>query len=308
MRTRILRSGALLCFASIWIGGVERARAEEMAAFGVNLFGGGTDECGTSTTADLSFCDDWVDVMEDAFDAEGWDQTESNKNNWVDGRDWSDSYKQSFGADDTDPSGADFAEVAMLCSRGAWSDDGNNYWSLFTMGDDEEDCKPTTLDHLYLGDATADPLNGNDVAGDLEVAILSTSQSAQSTVYNNSGYLWGRAGDGTFYTWLGFHGTAYDSQSDTNRFEDYVDDSFDDGLGENWSDELHRNPLGGDNDTCPVAYTYCDLGEESECDTQYEWGGFEDRHKVSPASGWSLVMNAYFVSQCDPLSGLPLPN
>lgn len=308
MRSTMCR-GALVWIGAcgLWAAGVGAARAEEMAAFGVNLFGGSSNECGTVTTADLSFCDDWADVMEDAFDDEGWDQTENRKNAFVDGRDWSDSYKQSFGDDDLDPTGADFAEVAMLCSRGAWSSDASgHYWSLFTMGDDEEDCKPTTNDHFYLGDVEADALNGNDTAGDLEVAIMSASQSAQNVVFNNGGYLDGRAGDGTFWTWLGFHGASYDSNGDTNRFEDYVVDSFDDGLGENWVDELHQNPLFADNDTCPVALTFCD--DLGECATQFEWGGFEDRHKVTPASGWSFLVDSYFVSQCDPVDGLQLPN
>lgn len=303
------------------------ASAQEMAAFGVNAFGDDANECGyliyfdtqnplvpqyldapsSDPTLvyigegpdDLAYCDDWVDVMENAFDAEGWTQTENRTNAEVDGRDWSDDSKVSYGADDVDPFGSDFAEVAMLCSHGgATTNASDGYRSFFEMGDDAagETCKPATDWNMLFGDTAG---------GDAEVVIVGTCESAQWSVWNNTGYFDLRERDGSFNTWLGFHGVSYDSSTDTNRFEDYVVDSFANGLGDNFLDEMHRNPIGADNEQCPVAVIFC--ASEADCDTQFEWGGFDDRHKVAAADAKS-TSTIYYIDGCDPASAVALPN
>jgi hypothetical protein len=277
------------------------AGAQEMAAFGINLFGLGSNECGSvdpddgSVTPDLNFCDDWADIMEDGFDAEGWDQTENRTNAFVDGRDWTDSALETWGADDDDPNGSDFAEVAMLCGHGGSNAHVN---SFFLMGDDDtgEDCTPETDDNIRIGDTSG---------GDLEVAILGTCESAQWSVWHDTGYFDTNLVDGSFDTWLGFHGVSYDSSNDTDRFEDYVTDSFANGLGDNFIDELHRNPIGGDNEQCPAAVIFCEF--ESDCDTQFDFGGFDDRHKVASTDS-KLLSKIYFVGNCDPADGIAMPN
>jgi hypothetical protein len=277
------------------------ARAQEMSAFGINLFGLGANECGStdpvdgSVTADLSFCDDWVDVMEDSFDAEGWNQTENRTNTEVDGRDWTDASLETWGQDDVDPFGTDFAEVTMLCSHGGSAANVN---SFFLMGDDDagEDCTPETDDNILFGDTAG---------GDLEVAILGTCESAQFSVWDTTGYFDVLDSDGSFNTWLGFHGVSYDSNNDTNRFEDYVTDSFANGLGDNFLDELHRNPIGADNSQCPVAIVFCEL--EADCDTQFDFGGFDDRHKVASTDA-KVLSKIFFIGGCDPDDGIELPN
>lgn len=301
------------------------AGAQEMAAFGVNLFGDDANECGyalhfdfttnellyldapapTGTRiylgegpSDLAYCDDWVDIMEDAFDDEGWNQTENRTNAEVDGRDWSDDSKVSYGDDDVDPFGTDFAEVTMLCSHGGSTTNASDgYRSFFTMGDDDagEACKPATDWHMLFGDNSG---------GDAEVVIIGTCESAQWAVWNNTGYFHLRERDGSFNTWLGFHGISYDSSTDTNRFEDYVVDSFHNGLGDNFLDEMHRNPWGADNEQCPVAVIFCET--TNDCDTQYEWGGFEDRHKVA-SSDLKSTSRIFYIEGCDPADGIAMP-
>lgn len=305
-RSTRLAKFSLLAAAAALLAPAPAGRAQEMVAHGVNQFGLGANECGSqdpddgSVTADLSYCDDWADVMEDAFDAEGWNQTENRTNAAVDPRDWSDLDKISWGADEADPTGSDFAEVAMLCSHGGSTvDNANSIWkSFFLMGDDDspESCTPNTEDHMLFGD-----VNG----GDAEIAILGTCESAQWGVWNNTGYFDVRERDGSFNTWLGFHGVSYDSNKDTNRFEDFVTDSFANGLGDNFLDELHRNPVGADNEQCPVAIVFCEL--EADCDTQFEWGGFDDRHKVASTDRKS-ISKIFYIDGCDPSDGIALPN
>jgi len=280
--------------------GAARAAESEAVAFGINNFGLDANECGSTdpdppyeVTPDLSYCDDNNDAFVDAFRDEGWSQVEHWFNTAVDGRDWMDAAKTPAGQDTLDPYGADFADVAMLCTHGGHNHAASPHYSFFEMGDDAETCQPNTSTGIELG---------ND--GDLEIFITMACQSAQYDVWTDDGYFSARSRDGSLNTWLGHHGDGHDSKTNRNHYEDYLRESFDNGLGDNWLDEMYRNPLFGDQE-CPVAITFCEAG--ADCDRQYEYGGFEDRFKVdtSDAKSWSTY---YYFTGCDPEDGAPLPN
>jgi hypothetical protein len=288
-----------LCLGHAGTAGAE----EEAVGFGIDEFSAGSNPCGALVPAsDLNHSAEWVDLLDDIFAAEGWAQTTPWIDGGVDGRDWSDPLEEvTYGDDADNDNGADHADVALVVTHGAHVHDPGGYYSSFMMGDDAEgdpddSCFPDTQDHFRLG---------NDGDNDVEVAIMVSCQSAHRDVWEDGGYFSVRNSDGGFSTWLGFHGNSYDGTTDRNRFEDYLNDSFDNGLGDNWVDELYRNPLGADNSQCPTAVIFC--GSEANCDDQHVWGGFEDRFEVG--SSESKTLSKYFyLGGCDPGSGPALPN
>ncbi len=269
------------------------ADAAEVVAFGIDQFGTAANQCGSATTSDLSYSVAFAEVFADAFRDEGWSSVEEWHDAAVDGRDWIDVGKDpGDGADAVDPFGADHADVALLSSHGSHKHSADGYYSNFTMGDDDEECYASTRDDILFGDAAS--------GGDLEVAILATCTSAHYDVWLDSGYFDVRTSNGKLSTWLGFHGLSYDSSTDRNRLEDYAQDSFFNGLGDNWLDEMHRNPWGADNTQCPTAVIFCEF--TSDCDSQFTWGGFDDRFKVT-ASDSKFRSRFYYLDGCDPAGG-----
>ncbi|MBJ76799.1 MAG: hypothetical protein CMJ98_07265 [Planctomycetes bacterium] len=267
--------------------------AKEGAAFGVNNFSG-SGECGS---ADLRWSDEFIDGLLDALDDHGWDSTERWMNSAVDGRDWTDSSLEVWGADENDPYAVDHADVGMISSHGAHVHSSAGYYSYFVMGDDNtsEDCRPNSTDQMLFG---------NTSAGDLEVLILAACQTAHHDVWTDGGYFHVRERDGSLSTWLGFHGDSYDSRSDANRMEDYAQTSFYNGLGDNWIDEMYRNPIGWNNTQCPTAVVFCEDGRD--CDRQFDYGGFDDRFKVA-LSDVKRISTYYYISGCNPSNGGTLP-
>lgn len=265
--------------------------AKEGAAFGVNNYGG-TGRCSGN---DLSWSDEFIDGLLDALDDHSWDATERWMDTAVDGRDWGDPSLVTWGADETDPYGVDHADIGMISTHGGHTHNSSGYYSYFVMGDNEEDCTPET---------TNDMLFGNTSSGDLEVMILAACQTAHYDVWKDGGYFHVRDRDGSLSTWLGFHGNSYDSHSDANRMEDFAQTSFYNGLGDNWLDEMYRNPIGWNNTQCPTAVIFCE--NSSDCDRQYNYGGFDDRFKVA-LSDTKSTSKYYYLSGCNPSGGATLP-
>jgi hypothetical protein len=282
---------------AIVLGGSRGASGEtEAVAFGVVDFEIFSNGCVFTEAGNLDHSDEWADLVRDVFADEGYGQTQRWLDASVDGRDWTDAGKKpSLGDDEDDAEGADFADVALLNTHGGHIHEAAGYYSYFTMGDAGSGCSPNTRDDIRLG---------ND-GGDLEIAILAACQSGQYDVWTDGGYFDVRASDGTFNTWLAFHGNSFDGSTDVDRFEDYLEDSFENGLGDNWLDELYRNPVGADNEQCPIAIVFCE--DESDCDSQFDWGGFKDRFKVAIADTKS-ISKYFYLGGCDPGAGPHLPN
>jgi hypothetical protein len=285
----------------LWLGGARPASAQDEAVgFGVDEFTSG--DCDWVGATDLNHSAEWADLVDDIFADEGFGQTTKWIDGGVDGRDFTDVSKEiDFGDDDDDDNGADHADVALLVTHGGHVHDAGGYYSEFLMGDEGEgddwlSCVPNTREHFLLGNGGAD---------DAEIAILAACQSAHYDVWTDGGYFDVRLRDGTFNTWLGFHGNSYDGSEDRNHFENYLEDSFSNGVGDNWLDELYRNPWGSDNEQCPTAVIFCET--ENDCITQFYFGGFQDRFKVGTSDTKSLSKIFYF-GGCNPGAGPTLPN
>jgi len=265
--------------------------AKEVAAFGVDNF----ENSGTCDSSDLDHSWRFADYFVDAFEDHNWDQGAKWMNKGVDPADWVDDTKKSYGNDDNDPYGVDFADVGLISTHGAHNHTSN--YSYFVMGEAHEgqNCRPRTTDHMRFG------VSG----GDLEVLILAACQTAQYDVWNNSGYFHVRRNAGTFTTWLGFHGNSYDSKTDARGVRDYVNTSFSNGLGDNWLDEMYRYRV-ANHSQCPTAIIFCDVDQKSDCTTQYDWGGFNDRFKVSSNDDKNNA-RIFYLSGCNPSSGWSLP-
>lgn len=305
---RVRRATALgAAVLGLWLGHTEPARSEDEAVgFGADEFT--SSACEWVDAVDLNHSAEWAETLRDVFAAEGFAQATQWIDGGLDGRDWTDpsqatdEYDQ-FGGDDDDNHGADHADVALLVTHGGHEHDyPGGYYSEFLMGDDGEgadnylSCVPNTRDHFLLG---------NGGSHDLEIAIIASCQGAHHDVWEDGGYFQVRQRDGSFNTWLGFHGNSHDSSSDANRFEDYLEDSFSNGLGDNWLDELYHNPWGPDDEQCPTAIVFCE--DERDCDTQFDWGGFEDRFKVGTSDSKTLS-KIFYLGGCDPGAGPALPN
>jgi hypothetical protein len=297
------RAALAAAILGLWLGNAGAASAEEEAVgFGIDEFT--SSDCSWVGAVDLSHSQEWADLLDDIFAAEGFAQTTRWVDAGVDGRDFSDVTKQlSYGDDDEDDNGADHADIALLVTHGGHIHSAGGYYSEFLMGDDGEgagdgflSCVPNTRDDFLLGDGGSH---------DVEVAIAVACQSAHKDVWDDGAYFDVRVRDGSFNTWLGFHGNSYDGSTDVNRFEDYLENSFWNGLGDNWLDELYRNPWGSDNEQCPTAVVFCET--ETDCDHQFDWGGFSDRFEVGTSDTKSLS-KIFYLGGCDPGAGPALPN
>lgn len=268
--------------AAVLAAGTAEA-AREGTLYYVNDFDG-ADACGGS---DLSWGDDTVGYLEDKLDDWGFDSVYYHGNRWLDFEDVSDADENVNGEDEVSSRGIDSADIGMMYSHGGKNCSGSHYSSV-KMGDN--DGASCTL--LYSSSAAGNDSWWGDT--DLNAMIIDTCSSAQWCVWNNSAYF---HADGNFATFLGFHGLSYDSRKHTNNFEDFVDNSRYNGLGDNWVDELTRRPIGSNNDECAVAIIFED--SSSDADFTFDYMGFDDWK----TPGSHTTSYYYYINGCDPDGG-----
>lgn len=259
--------------------------AKEGTLYYVNDFDGSL-ACGGS---DLRYGDDTVGYLRDKLDSWSFDSVYYGGNTFLDFPDVTDPDIVASGDDNVATRGVDSADVGMLYSHGSYSC-GTNDHSSVVMGDNRSTCRME-----YGSGSTANDSWWGDT--DLNVMIIDTCLSAQYCAWNAGGYY---HVDGNFAMLLGFHGISYDSNRHTNNFEDFVDDSRFNGLGDNWVDEVTRRPLGSDNDECAVAVVYEDTA--SAADSTFDFMGFDDWK----TPGSHTASYYYYINNCDPRSGKQL--
>ncbi|MBI2566417.1 MAG: hypothetical protein HYV63_05230 [Candidatus Schekmanbacteria bacterium] len=271
------------------------AAQNEVIAYGVDSF---SSECGGN---DLDWSVAFAEAVYDIFNewrSDGdWDQVSISKNTGVDGRDWTDASKDDgayqVADDENDPYGADHADVAFLSSHGnRTASSSGGYLSRFVMGDDTDDCSVSTENDLLLG---------NGSYGDAEIAIFATCHSGDYTVWQHDGYDQVMSSSGSLNTYLGFHGVSYDSRTERNELEDFVNASYSNGLGDNWLDEMYGWYV--IYEQCPVAIVWS--SSDSTADSVYDYGGFADRDNFGSSKSQSTY---YYLKGCNPQGADKLPS
>lgn len=205
---------------------------------------------------------------------------------------WGDSSLVSYGHDNHGGSpwhGVDDEDVALFYGHGTRSCSGGKFYSSILMGDDYAN----QCNH-YLGKQVNSTRWGDD---DLNIVILDTCQSMHKCVADNGGY-W--VGENRMMTIMGYHGISYDSLVHTWDFEDFVDQSRNDGIGDNFLDETVRTPSGANNDTCPAAFVYG--ATEADRSYIYQFGGLKDWKTITSHSKATY----FYMKNCDPLDGATL--
>ncbi|NVB42774.1 hypothetical protein G6O69_33440 [Pseudenhygromyxa sp. WMMC2535] len=274
---------SLLALSAALLASGPADAAKEGTLYYVNDFDG-PDACGGS---DLSWGDDTVGHLNDKLDDWSFDTSYYHGNLWLDFRDVADVDEDANGEDEVANRGIDSADIGMMYSHGSKLCSGGNYYSSVLLGDDSSTCR------LRYGSSYA----GNDAwwgDTDLNAMIVDTCYSAQLCAWNNDAYY---NVDGNFAALLGFHGISSDGRSHTNNFEDFVDSSRYNGLGDNWVDDLTRRPIGSNNDECAVAIIYAD--NLSDANFIYDYMGFDDWK--SPGS--HTVSYYYYINGCNPNGG-----
>ncbi len=256
--------------------------ADEAVIGYVNLFGGG-DRC-CSGCSDLSWCDNEAGYLSSKLNSWGFDYVNSPSNKGVEFHEWADEGKDSDGRDHVSPYGVDSADVAFLCTHGSYSTSSGNYKSTVVLGDGGEEC------NLDYGNYDQDVRWGNT---DLNVVIMDACQSVQKVVWQNGGYNSQMRADNMSML-LGFHGYSLDGYWHNWHFENYVDDTRYDSLGDYWVDEMTDLMIG--DDECATAVIWSD--NQTNADKIYENSGFTD---------WKMygtgTVYFYYWNNCDPGGG-----
>lgn len=241
----------------------------------------------------FSWGDDTAWYLSDKLNAWSWDRVYLHGNLWVDFKDFADRSIDRAGADGDDPDGIDSADLGFIYTHGTSGGcSAGNAYSRLNMGDDAFTC------NVKYGKKSS----RNDVEWgntDLNIMILDACRTLQKCVFDNGGYF---VAEKDLAALLGFHGISYDSASHTNHFENFVDDSRWNGLGDNWVDDMTYQWIGWDNDECGTAVVFG--SDSSDGDRIFQWGGLQDWKVISS----HLRSWFYYISGCNPGSGDKLPS
>ena len=261
--------------------------------FGVDNFEGDGECGGTDLSWSAAFAEAFADKLNDIPSY----TSKAYLNKGVDGRDFTDLSKDSRGTweakDHVYPNGADGNKAVLISTHGNFQKDPHQF--RLTMGEDHDDepCKIKSREHMKLGNAHAtDP----DLDGRTRIFIAASCKGGQKAIWNDNYFDDLKDPEGLFRVFLAFHGISYDSLTDLNRLEDYLEDSVDNGLGSNWLSEMFRARTFGE-DQCPVAVIW---GEDKQSrDLMFDFGGFDDIKDVGDGSSATY----YYLNGCDPKGG-----
>jgi hypothetical protein len=190
--------------------------------------------------------------------------------------------------------GLDSSPVAYIHTHGGHATAGKGK-SFFLMGNNTggNNCFTGTDTNFLFGDPAG--------AGKLEIAIVKACQGADFDVFSQGGYRAMVPANSRFQVYNGFHGDSSCGGFVSSYVQEYVANSFGDGVGENWLDSAYDYDFFG-NDDCPSSIVYGN--SKSARQTMFANGGFIDR-KLTNAS--KIGSTYFFVAGCAPLNGRKLP-
>ena len=273
----------------------------EGVAFGVNDQICGGDDLSYGTTAATSFYDGLGDIS--------YDQRRLNTDAGVDASDFTDNNAfPTWGGDDYDPYGTDFADVMFVSTHGeAW--ESPYFFSRIDAGDwvsgqtPAQVCQPRTArnynatppsaayHHMRFG-------NGGDNE-ELNVAYFNACQVLQYSLYAAHGMFdLDAGGTGAELAMVaGFHGYANVGYWEAHSFDGYVSGAENDGIGDDWVDQYTDIGGGSNDDDCAVVIVYGSL--DAYKDAMFYNGGFKDFRET----GLHSSSDYWRISGCDPDGG-----
>lgn len=271
------------------------ALAQETHAYGVANFGG-AGQCGTSDmthsvhTATASVVANYFTALKSAGQ---WSDVQLLTNMSVRTDLWTDRTKvNTSDAQDTQlNAGVDDADVLFLHTHGGH--DFSPARSYFAMGTSADNCNAITNAHMSFGNVTSVG------TGKLDIAVVKACQSGDYDVWKAGGYWTLVSTNSTFTMWNAFHGDSSCGNFVKSYVDDYLHESKNDGVGENWLDEAYDWGLFADD--CPVSIVFG--SSKSARHTMYSYGGWRDRKNTGQKTGSTI----FFVKGCNPDNGSKLP-
>ena len=281
---------------------------DEFAGYGVEKYNGSASgECDSSN---LFWTINQVKNFSKKFSKwSTWETVKLNENTAVDGRDFTDSSKDDVtgdgscycsacsctGNDDLNTYGADHADVVVISTHGSRSVSGVT--ASLVMGDNTNDCKVSWKNNMYWD-------------SDTDILITEACHSADYEVWDASdrfdrtGFYAGIKKEGQFRALLGYHGLSKDKNSYFSA-PGFVDDSYKDGIVENWILEMYDSSWkrdGVSKEICPTAIVFGNTN--SLIENFAENGGFKDRKDTGDKSR-SIY---YYIGGCAAHSATELPD
>jgi hypothetical protein len=274
---------------------------DEVTTYGINDFGSsGAAYCGGASLSSHAVHTSTANAFRAPFSTYRslglWDDADAVTGLSVTSQKLSDSSKIASGADGTDHTGADDADVFYIHTHGSHVSSGASQYTSLVMGSSASPvCSLRTDSHMKLGGPVA------GAGGDADIAVIKACQSADYDVFVNGGYFSMVTPGGSQRMWNGFHGNSSCGSHVTSYVSSYASSSFAEGAGENWLDLAYDDDAGTDTDDCPVSIVFGDTRAKREA--LYEHGGFLDRKDT----GTKNAATYWYFRGCDPSGGRVLP-
>ena len=220
--------------------------------------------------------------------------TEAETRTWVardvEAKDFADSSMVTWGADNVDLEGTDWADVLFFRGHGSHTCSSTyGYYSSFSMDNSTNTCTVNTKNHVRWAEGGANE--------ELNQFVAFACQSGQYCVWENDGYHLANPNSGTYFAvWNAFHGNGAAKTNDGDRYYNYITTAWANGIGEDFVDMFTEIKTGADNDLCAVSIIFGI--DEAKQDHIFTWGGFRDHDDPE-----STADSGFYSVPCDPASG-----
>lgn len=210
----------------------------------------------------------------------------------VDGRDLTDVSRFGWGADSSDPYGADHADVVFFSGHANSSCSSGSERSWLTMGDTVDGCS------INLGHVTSSSHHMKLGNTDANIMVSFACETTQFCVYIAGGY--DALTQGEFNLLNGFHGLVYEVSGYQGDLSSYSNDAVYNYVGDAWLDWMYDPNAYGSADNCPTAIGFG--ANYSETLDFYTNAGWLDI-RANGARTWTTYFE---LCGCDPIDGDPL--
>lgn len=265
---------------------VGSAAADELVSFTVEGYGS-SGMCAGDTLANAHEDESYFDNGLSAYgQLEHWTDLA------VDGRDLTDASRFYWGADSSDPYGADHADVVFFSGHGDSSCASSAERSWITMGDPYDGCG------IFLANVNAASHHMKLGNTDANVMVTFACETTQFCVYIAGGY--DNLTSGEFNLLNGFHGLVWEVSGYQSDLANYSTDATYNDVGDAWLDWMYDPSAYGSADNCPSAIGFG--ANYSETLDFYSNAGWLDI-RSNGARGWTTFFE---LCDCDPVDGEPL--